>query len=130
VGVRKAPLSTLSMPVVAEMGTAMLEGARKYGRHNWREAGIRSSVYFDATMRHLMQWWEGEDIDPDSGLSHVTKALSSLHVLRDAQMRGKVVDDRPPYTVGFLTDLNQKASDIIDQYPNPLDPIVNSEVKS
>src|SRR5688572_29793649 len=97
VGVQKPPMSTVPSPVLMEVGLAMLEGALKYGRHNYRDAGVRSSVYYDATMRHMMRWFEGEDIDPDSGLSHITKAIASLVVLRDAQMQGKVAfDDRPP----------------------------------
>jgi hypothetical protein len=98
IGTSKAPLSCVPIPVLIEMGLGMLEGASKYGRHNWRRAGIRNSVYFDAAIRHLFAWWEGEDNDPDSGLSHITKALCTLAVLRDAQMAGMVTDDRPPKT--------------------------------
>lgn len=117
VGTRKAPMSTVSAPVMAEVGVAMLEGALKYGRHNYRAVGVRASVYYDATMRHLMQWWEGEDIDPDSQMSHITKAITSLVVLRDAMIRGKVEDDRPPSTqTGWLTELNSKSSQLIDTY--------------
>lgn len=96
VGIRKPPLSTVSSLVMQEIGVAMAEGARKYGRHNYRVVGVRASVYYDATLRHLMSWFEGEDVDPGSGLSHVTKALASLIVLRDAMICGKLTDDRPP----------------------------------
>lgn len=116
IGIRKAPLSTLPMGVVAEMGAAMLEGAAKYGRHNYRGAGVRASVYFDATMRHLISWWEGEDIDPDSGLSHVTKALVSLAVLRDAMMQNKCEDDRPPRSAPFYPELNDRCSAVLDRH--------------
>ena len=116
VGIRKAPMSTVSAPVLAELGVAMLEGASKYGRHNYRAVGVRGSVYYDATMRHLMGWWEGEDIDPDSGLSHITKAIASLAVLRDAMIQGKFTDDRPPRSVAFYADLNDRAAAIVDRY--------------
>lgn len=116
IGVRKAPLSTLPMGVVAEMGVAMLEGAAKYGRHNYRGVGVRASVYFDATMRHLVAWWEGEDKDPDSGLSHITKALVSLAVLRDAQMQGKCEDDRPPVSAPFYEGLNARSADVLERH--------------
>lgn len=128
VGIRKAPLSTVPIPVLFEVGDAMLEGARKYARHNWRVAGIRYSVYFDAAMRHLAQWWEGEDIDPDSGIHHVTKCIAGLAVLRDAMMRGMATDDRPPRTEdGWLEILNKKAGEIIDKYPDPPPPYTNCE---
>ena len=116
VGVRKAPLSVVPMGVVAEIGVGMLEGASKYGRHNYRGVGVRASVYFDATMRHLISWWEGEDLDPDSGMSHIAKALCSLAVLRDAQMQQMCEDDRPPRSEPFYPRLNEAAAQIVDKH--------------
>jgi hypothetical protein len=99
IGVRKAGLSCLPMAVVAECGVAMTEGAAKYGRHNFRAVGVRASVYYDAVVgRHLLDWWEGEDTDTDSGLSHITKAIVGLMVLRDSMIQGNWTDDRPPST--------------------------------
>lgn len=122
-GVRKVPVSTVPAPVIGEVGLAMLEGALKYGRHNYRVIGVRASVYYDAVMsRHLPAWWEGQDIDPDSGLSHITKAIASLIVLRDAMMRGNWVDDRPPRTDDrWIDELNAKAAELIAKYPDPKD---------
>lgn len=122
VGTKKAPMSTVSSPTMMEVGLAMLEGARKYGRHNYRVAGISASVYYDALFRHMMAWWEGEDIDPDSGLSHVVKAIATLMVLRDAMLVGKFNDDRPPkMDNGWIKELNEKASAIIEKYPNAVE---------
>lgn len=115
-GVRKAPMSTVSAVVLAEVGVAMLEGAAKYGRHNYRAVGVQSSVYYDATMRHLMAWWEGEDIDPDSGMSHITKAITSLVVLRDAMIQGMLTDDRAPSSAEFYARLNELAGAILDRH--------------
>jgi hypothetical protein len=107
-----------------EMGLGMMEGGRKYGTHNYRSMGVLTSVYYDAAMRHLMSYWEGEDIDPDSGLSHITKALSCLSVLRDSQLMGNCKDDRPIRLPNGLDvgRLNAKASEIIDKYPEPKEP--------
>ena len=101
---------------MAEVGVAMLEGACKYGRHNYRIAGVRASVYYDALMRHMLAWWEGEDLDPDSNLSHVTKAITTLVVLRDAMMQDMLTDDRPPRSATFFEELNAKANEIKDRY--------------
>ena len=116
IGVRKAPMSTVPAGVLAELGVAMLEGASKYGRHNYRAAGVRASVYYDAALRHLMAWWEGEDIDADSGLSHVTKAIAALTVLRDSMLAGNWNDDRPPPIGIPFSFLNDKAAKILDRY--------------
>jgi hypothetical protein len=122
-GIKKAPMSMVSAPVLLEVGVAMKEGACKYGRHNYRVIGVMGSVYYDATMRHMMSWWEGEDVDPDSGLSHITKAIASLVVLRDAMIQGKFNDDRPPAsTAGWLLDLNARTAALAEKYPDPVPP--------
>ena len=77
------------------MGTlGLLDGMLKYGRTNWRPAGVRASIYFDAIRRHMNAWFEGEDEDPDSGLPHFAHALASLAILVDAQAAGVLNDDR------------------------------------
>lgn len=119
-GIAKVPFSTIPAAVLAETGLAMLEGSLKYGRHNFRVSGVRGSVYYDAALRHLTSWWEGEDTDPDSGLPHVVKAIACLVVLRDSQIQGNWVDDRPPKTPeGWVADLNEKAKALLEKYPNP-----------
>jgi hypothetical protein len=124
VGITKSPISTLPIQVVHEVGVAMFEGALKYGKHNYREAGTRATVYYDATQRHLNAWMEGEDIDPDSGLSHITKAIASLMVLRDSMLNENWVDDRPPKPINsnWMQELNQKVKALIEKYPDPKEP--------
>lgn len=116
IGIRKVPMSVVPSGVLMDLALAMLEGASKYGRHNYRVAGVRASVYYDAAIGHLMDWWEGDDIDADSGLSHVTKAMASLAVLRDAMLQGKLTDDRPPKSKVFKRDFSPVAGEIIDRY--------------
>lgn len=125
IGVTKSPLSVLSGQVLYELGNAMLEGALKYGRHNYREAGVRGSVYFDACQRHLWAYWEGEDIDPDSGVSHLVKAMACLIVWRDAQLYGLETDDRPPALDDrWLSQrANKVAKELVERYPEPKEPV-------
>jgi len=119
IGVRKAGTHLIPRKVIFELGLALLEGARKYGAHNYRIAGVRASVYYDALDRHVSAWWEGEDIDPDSGLSHLTKAMACLVVLRDSMTIGNWTDDRPPRLEdGWIEELNKKAAEIIEKYPD------------
>jgi hypothetical protein len=96
VGSTKPPVANVPLSVISEVGMALAEGQYKYGGYNWRVIGVRASVYWDATFRHIKAWWEGEDTDPDSQLSHITKAISALVVLRDAMIQDNWNDDRPP----------------------------------
>ena len=122
VGSLKPSYAAVPVPVLYELGAALTEGARKYGGYNWRVAGVRTSVYIDATRRHLDSFMEGEDIDPDSGLSHITKAIASLTVFRDAQIQGMVQnDDRPPSSqVPFMADTQERVTEIAGRYPKPV----------
>ena len=131
VGIKKAPMSTLPANVLMELSLALMEGARKYGRHNYRAIGVRSSVYYDAAMRHLMDWWEGVDNDKDSGLSHIVKAMACLVVLRDSMHQGNLNDDRPPASPeGWLEELNKKAEALIDKYPESKEAITRESTQS
>lgn len=121
IGIAKVPVSTVPAPIVGELGLAMMEGALKYGRHNYRSAGVRASVYRDAAQRHLDAFWEGEDIDPQSNLPHIVKAMACLAVLRDSQWQGNWVDDRPPKSPpGWQDRLNEHAKWLLEKYPDPL----------
>jgi hypothetical protein len=130
VGALKPSYSAVPVPVLYELGAALTEGARKYGGYNWRVAGVRASVYLDATRRHLDAWWEGQDIDPDSGLSHITKAIASLTVLRDAQIQSMLSnDDRPPRTQrDFMAAMQERVNEIRARYPDPLPPFTQEQV--
>jgi len=114
VGASKAPLSPVSRRVMHELGLAMFEGECKYWRHNYRAADVRAMVYIDAMERHISAWVEGQDIDEESGLSHLVKAMACLHIVRDAQLYGSLIDDRPPAQSDshWMAKLNAKALEI------------------
>jgi len=128
IGAAKPPITTVSFAVLQELGVAMAEGAMKYGRHNYRLAPVRASIYVDATFGHIASYFEGEDIDADSGLHHITKAIASLTVLRDAIIQETVVDDRPPKSklIG-RTDLAHHMEALQKKYPEPKAPF--TEIK-
>lgn len=94
IGSDKLPFHLWPDHVSALGSLAMLEGALKYGRSNFRAIGVKASIYHDALKRHIAAWWEGEDADPDSGLPHLAHALACIAILVDAQAGGKLTDDR------------------------------------
>src|SRR5690606_23302953 len=46
-------------------------GAKKYDERNW-EKGYDWSLSFAVLNRHLWQYWNGEDIDEELGLPHLS----------------------------------------------------------
>lgn len=83
------------MPTFAltEMAKVMQKGAVKYERHNFRK-GFKASRLIDAAGRHLDDWWEGEENDPEFDLSHLAHAMCCIGMLLDCQILGTMVDDR------------------------------------
>jgi len=123
-GIKKAPMSTVPTGPMYEVALAMLEGARKYGRHNYRVIGVLASVYYDAAMGHLTAWWEGEEIDPASGIHHLGKAMACIAVVRDSMMMDNWVDDRPPCypNASELMRNNPAVETILEKYPDCVEP--------
>lgn len=94
IGSGKLPLHLWPTTATAMGCMALLDGALKYGRSNFRAVGVRASIYVDAAKRHLDAWFEGEDLDPDSRLPHLAHALACIAIIVDAQAAGKLNDDR------------------------------------
>jgi hypothetical protein len=69
-------------------------GAEKYGPWNWRETGVCASTYVNAILRHLNAWRDGESLDPESGITHLAHIACSANILMDAEVCGKLQDDR------------------------------------
>lgn len=120
-GAQKIPFGDVPGIIEAELSLAMAEGARKYGGYNYRRDPVRAGDYYAAARRHLTEFWElGEDIDVTCGLSHLTKAMACLAVLRDAQINGMMIDDRPPSVSRTQWDhLANVANDMRAKYPEP-----------
>lgn len=95
VGSKKTPIRSIPPVAIVELGRAMMDGEQKYGRMNWRETAVVSSTYYDAVMRHVLAWWDGEDRASDSGILHLAHAMASLAILIDAASVGTLEDDRP-----------------------------------
>ncbi len=77
-------------------GTAQIltSGAKKYHDHNWAK-GLLYSRVFGALMRHLWKWWWGENLDDESGKSHLWHASCELAFLIAFEARGMThLDDR------------------------------------
>lgn len=96
VGSGKLALELVPDTIEAEVALAYLEGALKYGRFNWRVAGVRASIYRAALRRHLMRWWNGEDRDKKTRVKHLASVIACAGILLDAELCGKLTDDRPP----------------------------------
>lgn len=90
----KPPLNYLVYSVLEEDAKVHKHGADKYGERNWRTQPILASTYEGAILRHFLAWVAGEDIDKDSGYSHLSHIRACCAVVLDSQKFGTLIDDR------------------------------------
>lgn len=96
IGSRKLDLGLVPDTFISAVAEALTEGAVKYGRYNWRIAGVSASIYHAALRRHLAKWWNGQDFDAATRVHHLKNAAACIAILIDAAYYDMLNDDRPP----------------------------------
>ena len=94
-GEAKPKMSHTPTESIRLLGQVHSMGAAKYGAFNWREKTVSSTVYYDAAMRHLMAYFDGQDIDDESGLPHLAHVMACCSILLDASNGNTLNDNRP-----------------------------------
>ena len=95
IGITKPSLHAIPPVALLHLGQAMADGNRKYGLVNWRYDPITFSTYYNATMRHLLALWDGENHDPATQIKHLAYVMANCAILLDAEAQGTLTDDRP-----------------------------------
>ena len=97
-GDKKVPLHLVPPSAMIYIALALREGNDRYDAWNWRESKIEAMTYIGAALRHIMDFVDGVDIDPDSkvGKPSLAGAMASLAILVDAIENDSLIDNRPP----------------------------------
>jgi hypothetical protein len=120
VGSTKAALDLVPVAGTYYSAEAMLEGALKYGKYNWRIAGVRASIYYAALLSHMAKWFNGQDRDPVTLVHELGSARACLDILIDAIECDMLADDRPPpMPTGALERLRHASTvqHLLELYP-------------
>ena len=89
----KIRLELIPPSLLRAVGTILTFGAKKYDDDNWRKCE-KWSRYYGALLRHLNAWWDGEDLDSESGHSHLWHAGCCLAFLIEFEASKISTDDR------------------------------------
>ena len=89
----KPGMNLLSREALEQIALVMDFGKQKYAAHNWRQ-GCAWSRPLSAAIRHIMAFNDGEDKDPESGLSHLAHAACCIMFLLEFEKTHKHLDDR------------------------------------
>lgn len=92
---KKPKLSLVPPKAIIGIARAMTHGADKYNRYNYKlDKGLDWDRPYSALLRHIMAWWDGEEIDKDSGLNHLDCAGACMVMLMDLVYSGIGKDTR------------------------------------
>lgn len=89
----KVRTDLLPTDALLEIAQIMTDGAKKYGAHSW-EQGTKWSEIYAAALRHLFDYWKGQDRDKESGSLTIAHAACNCLFLLAYELRGIGVDDR------------------------------------
>ena len=89
----KPPMELLSTTALTKIAEVMAFGAQKYSANQWR-IGMDWSRLLGATMRHLTAYNDGENLDSESGLSHLAHAACCIMFLLEFEETHPEFDDR------------------------------------
>jgi hypothetical protein len=91
--IKKAQLGAIDPKALLLLAEAAGYGAEKYEQYNYLK-GYPWSLSFNAMMRHALAFWNGEDLDPESGLPHMVHAAWHGLAMTSFLTRELGVDDR------------------------------------
>jgi len=92
----KPRMDLLDPEFLEGLANVLTFGAQKYAAHNWR-SGIALSRCIAAALRHLGAFNRGEDVDPESGYSHLYHAACCLMFIAWTVNHKPEFDDRYKY---------------------------------
>jgi hypothetical protein len=93
-GVKLARTDLIPVKMIWLLAEVYGKGAAKYADRNW-ERGYEWSKSYQAAMRHLLQWWGGEQYDPDDGQHHLAAVIWHLSALIEFEDTHPELDNRP-----------------------------------
>jgi hypothetical protein len=78
---KKIDYSLIPHGIMCEMAKVLTYGAEKYEPDNWKRLELPLKRYYAAAFRHLNSWFDGEEKDPESGLKHLSHAMTNIAFL-------------------------------------------------
>lgn len=89
----KPDLSLVPRVLMEATAQALMFGENKYGRYNYLR-GFPNHRLIAACLRHLTAYQDGEDLDPESNLPHLSHAVACLAMLMHCAQVGTLTDTR------------------------------------
>ena len=74
----KPKMNLLPPKAIVEISKVLTFGAEKYDAENWRKLDDLQNRYTAGALRHIFAHMDGEELDPETNLSHLAHAMCCL----------------------------------------------------
>lgn len=118
-GVKDERFDLIPAGALAKLARHYGAGARKYDDNQWRK-GYEWSKSYAAMQRHLNQFWGGEDVDEETGSSHLACAAWHCFALMTFAEEFPEYDDR--YDPDAAEPVSKERQSTLDYIPDPVHP--------
>jgi len=82
--VSKPMFAAITPKFLLGLANVLTFGATKYGRDNWKKCPANQlDLYWDALYRHINAHRAGEELDQETGLSHLSHAACNLMFIQE-----------------------------------------------
>ena len=92
----KPKMNLLPPKALIEVGKVLTFGAEKYGPENWKELEDLQNRYTAGALRHIFAHMDGEELDPETNLSHLAHAMCCLLFKLEIELENAKIEEEKP----------------------------------
>ena len=94
----KPKMNLLPPKAVMEVAKVLTFGAEKYDVENWRKLEDLQNRYTAGALRHIFAHMDGEELDPETNLSHLAHAMCCLLFKLEIELEERLKEEEPRET--------------------------------
>ena len=95
----KPKMNLLPPKAIVEISKVLTFGAAKYDAENWRKLDDLQNRYTAGALPHIFAHMDGEELDPETNLSHLAHAMCCLLFKLEIELEnGKSKEEEPRET--------------------------------
>ena len=92
----KPRMNLLPPKAIIEVSKVLTFGAEKYDAENWRKLDDLQNRYTAGALRHIFAHMDGEQLDPETNLSHLAHALCCLLFKLEIELENDMIEEEMP----------------------------------
>ena len=92
----KPRMNLLPPKAIMEVAKVLTFGAEKYDAENWRKLDDLQNRYTAGALRHIFAHMDGEQLDPETNLSHLAHALCCLLFKLEIELENAKIEEEKP----------------------------------